>query len=76
MSAQLVSSKAVEGVLLQALSQTPIQSSESESFSHSVTCESWQYSVPIDCSPPASSVLGILQAVLECVTIPFSRGSS
>ena len=32
---------------------------------------------PIDCSPPGSSVHGILQArILECVAIPFSRGSS
>ena len=32
---------------------------------------------PIDCSPPGSSVHGILQArILEWVTIPFSRGSS
>ena len=32
---------------------------------------------PINCSPPGSSVLGILQArVLEWVVIPFSRGSS
>ena len=32
---------------------------------------------PIDCSPPASSVHGILQArILEWVAIPFSRGSS
>ena len=32
---------------------------------------------PVDCSPPGSSVHGILQAkILECVTIPFSRGSS
>ena len=32
---------------------------------------------PMDCSPPASSVHGILQAsVLEWVVIPFSRGSS
>ena len=32
---------------------------------------------PMDCSPLASSVLGILQArVLEWVAIPFSRGSS
>ena len=31
----------------------------------------------IDCSPPGSSVLGILQArILEWVAIPFSRGSS
>ena len=32
---------------------------------------------PIDCSPPASPVHGILQArILEWVVIPFSRGSS
>ena len=32
---------------------------------------------PMDCSPPGSSVHGILQArILECVAIPFSRGSS
>ena len=32
---------------------------------------------PIDCSPPGSSVNGILQArTLEWVAIPFSRGSS
>ena len=32
---------------------------------------------PMDCSPPSSSVHGILQArILECVVIPFSRGSS
>ena len=32
---------------------------------------------PIDCSPPGSSVRGILQArILEWVAIPFSRGSS
>ena len=32
---------------------------------------------PIDCSPPDSSVHGILQArTLEWVAIPFSRGSS
>ena len=32
---------------------------------------------PMDCSPPASSVYGILQVrVLEWVAIPFSRGSS
>ena len=33
--------------------------------------------VPMDCSPPGSSVHGILQArILHWVTIPFSRGSS
>ena len=32
---------------------------------------------PMDCSPPGSSVLGILQArILEWVAMPFSRGSS
>ena len=32
---------------------------------------------PMDCSPPGSSVLEILQArILEWVAIPFSRGSS
>ena len=31
----------------------------------------------MDCSPPGSSVCGILQArILEWVTMPFSRGSS
>ena len=32
---------------------------------------------PMDCSPPGSSVHGILQSrILEWVAIPFSRGSS
>ena len=32
---------------------------------------------PMDCSPPGSSVRGILQArILEWVALPFSRGSS
>ena len=32
---------------------------------------------PVDCSPPVSSVHGILQArILEWVAISFSRGSS
>ena len=32
---------------------------------------------PMDCSPPGSSVHGILQArILEWVAIPLSRGSS
>ena len=32
---------------------------------------------PMDCSPPGSSVHGILQArILEWIVIPFSRGSS
>ena len=32
---------------------------------------------PMDCSPPGSSVHGIIQArILECIAISFSRGSS
>ena len=32
---------------------------------------------PMDCSPPGSSLHGILQArILECIAISFSRGSS
>ena len=32
---------------------------------------------PMDCSPPGSSVNGILQAIiLEWVAVPFSKGSS
>ena len=32
---------------------------------------------PVDCSPPGSSVHGILQArILEWAAIPFSRGPS
>ena len=32
---------------------------------------------PVDCSPPGSSVCGILQArILEWVAMPFSRESS
>ena len=39
--------------------------------SHQTLCD------PMDCSPPGSSVYGILQArILEWVTFPFSRGSS
>ena len=37
----------------------------------------WFYCDPMDCSRLGSSVHGILQArILECVAIPFSRGSS
>ena len=39
--------------------------------SHLTLCD------PTDCSPPGSSVHGILQArILEWVAMPFSRGSS
>ena len=43
-------------------------------FSHSVVSDSCD---PMDCSPPVSSVHGILQArILEWVAISFSTGSS
>ena len=42
-----------------------------KSLSHIWLCD------PVDCSPPGSSVHGILQArILEWVAISFSRGSS
>ena len=44
-------------------------------LSHRVTNDS--FATPMDCSPPGSSVHGILQArILEWVDISFSRGSS
>ena len=46
-----------------------------EIASHSVVSNPLQIR-PIDCSPPGSSVHGILRAkILEWVAIPFSRGS-
>ena len=48
--------------------------SSSSSESHPVVSDSCN---PMDCSPPGSSVPGILQArILEWVAISFSRGSS
>ena len=42
-----------------------------------VTCLCPTLCDPMDCSPPGSSVHGILQArILEWVAIPFSGGSS
>ena len=42
---------------------------------HAKTCPT--FCNPMDCSPPGSSVYGILQRrILEWVAIPFSRGSS
>ena len=52
-----------------------------DSVSYSVvlitqSCLTWLCD-PMDCSPPGSSVRGILQArILEQIAIPFSRGSS
>ena len=48
-----------------------IEESESVAQLWPILCNS------MDCSPPGSSVHGILQArVLEWIAIPFSRGSS
>ena len=45
-----------------------------QSASCSVVSDSFD---PVDCSPPGSSVQGILHArILEWVAIPFFRGSS
>ena len=50
------------------------QSVEVKVLSHSVVSDSLR---PLDCSPPDSSVLGILQArILEWTAISFSGGSS
>ena len=46
------------------------------SVSCSLLSRVWLYD-PMDCSPPGSSVHGILQTrILQWVAIPFSRGSS
>ena len=48
--------------------------SESESVSCSVVSD---FVTPMDCSPPGSSVHGILQeGILEWAAMPFSRRSS
>ena len=57
---------------LPLLRHQPYRVSESEAAQ---SCPTLCY--PMDCSPPDSSVHGILQArVLERVAISFSRGSS
>ena len=49
--------------------------SRKESFC--LLIESHSHDFPVDCSPPGSSVHGMLQAkILEWVTMPSSRGSS
>ena len=63
----------IEGTYLntvKAIYDKPINSIQ---FSHSVVSNSCD---PMDCSPPGSSVHGILQArILEWVAISFSKGS-
>ena len=50
---------------------SPPKASEGKSLSRFQLCS------PVDCSPPCSSVNGILQArILEWITISFSKGSS
>ena len=54
--------------------ENPLQYCAGCVLSRSVVSDSCN---PIDCSLPGSSVRGILQArMLECIAIPFSRGSS
>ena len=51
--------------------------SQHQSVKVLVTLSFMSNSNPMDCSPPGSSVHGILQArILEWVAIPFSRESS
>ena len=53
------------------------QSPQNEVWCVLVTQSCLTLCIPMDCSPPGSSVCGILQArILEWVAIPFSRGSS
>ena len=52
------------------ISATAVKKWKCESLSTSTSLD------PMDCSPPGSSVGGILQAGVEWVVIPFSRGSS
>ena len=57
--------------MFSACQESEVKNRESVSQSCLTLCD------PKDCSPPASSVHGILQArILEWVTIPFSRASS
>ena len=50
-------------------------SKKSQAHAHEQSC--WTLCSPLDCSPPGSSVHGILQArILEWVAISSSRGSS
>jgi len=54
--------------------EAPSYRKESGSVGHSVVSDSCD---PMDCSPPGSSVHGLLQArILEWVAISFSRASS
>ena len=58
---------------LQTCSAKPLCQSVSQ-FSRSVVSDSLQ---PLGCSPPGSSVHGILQTrILECIAMPSSKGSS
>ena len=60
---------AFESVLMRWMNLEPIIQSEVSQKSVLVTlCD------PMDCSPPGSSIHGILQTrILECVAIPFSK---
>ena len=69
-------------LLLSSSTNHPFLSALSAGRTNHGKCESVSHSVlflcnPTNCSPPGSSVHGILQArISEWVAIPFSRGSS
>ena len=48
-----------------------VTNTHTQSLSHA-----WLVCDPVNCSPPGSSVHGLLQAILEWVAHSFSRGSS
>ena len=63
--------------LTSALTFSPLQSTKVITASVLATQSYPTLCDPVDCSPPGSSVRGILQArILEWVAISFSRGSS
>ena len=66
---QAIKRNAFESVLMKWMNLEPIIQSEVSQESVLVTlCD------PMDCSPPGSSIHGILQTrILECVAIPFSK---
>ena len=60
------------------LNWTELLDFTNQKFSYTYNSQSCMtFCNPMDCSPPSSSVCGILQArILEWVAIPFSRGPS
>ena len=58
-------------------SQVPVMAEEWQLLKVKISCSVMSDCNPMDCSPPGSSVHGILQArIVEWIAISFSRGSS